>query len=112
MQPVDTEFGRKTRIDQILLQHRLLMFGWWTARHLSPSKLTRAIYRPGVASAPPTVPEPRLPTVDSSTGASYLAGIGGTGIVTVNQVLATAALQQGLQSPVSIKRGYHKRPGR
>ena len=46
--------------------------------------------------APPIVADPNFPA-PTQTQNVFLAGIGGTGIVTVNQVLATAALRAGLE---------------
>ena len=46
--------------------------------------------------APPIVADPNFPA-PTQTQNVFLAGIGGTGIVTVNQVLATAALRGGLE---------------
>ena len=65
---------------------------------------------PASAPSPPPVPEPRVAAIDSSYDI-YLAGIGGTGIVTVNQVLATAALQQGLQSSGLDQTGLSQKAG-
>ena len=45
---------------------------------------------------PPVVGRPAIPPIDRTHNV-FLAGIGGTGIVTVNQVLATAALRAGLR---------------
>jgi indolepyruvate ferredoxin oxidoreductase len=96
VQPVDTEFGRKTRIDQSTCN---LDFSCLAGD--CPSFVT-VQYDPHTATPnrksstrAPTTAEPTLPAVGSSYDI-YLAGIGGTGIVTVNQVLAAAALRQGL----------------
>src|SRR6185369_16261791 len=53
----------------------------------------RTEHRP--VPAPPSVPSPATPAV-ASTYNVFLAGIGGTGIVTVNQILGVAALRSGL----------------
>lgn len=110
VQPVDTELGRKTRIDQSSCN---VDFSCLAGD--CPSFVTVDV-DPSVASAatpwspPPAVPEPQLPVVSSSYDI-YLAGIGGTGIVTVNQVLATAALQQGLQSAGLDQTGLSQKAG-
>lgn len=98
VQPVDTEFGRKTRIDQTSCNT-----DYSCLDGDCPSFVT--VELPDPARTPgrePTRPEP--PAVDdivcdapSSTQNVFLAGIGGTGIVTVNQVLATAALRAGYE---------------
>ena len=95
VQPVDTEFGRKRRIHQSSCN-----LDFSCLRGDCPSFLTvvpgRAQQRrraaPIDASALPD-PTPH----DSATGsfAMRIVGVGGTGVVTVAQVLATAALMAG-----------------
>ncbi len=94
VQPVETELGRKTKIDQTTCNtdYSCLLGD-------SPSFLTvqvaktKPVKKAGVGEAP-TVAEPVLPA-DADL---FLAGIGGTGIVTVNQLLATAALRSDLDT--------------
>ncbi|MBB5911304.1 indolepyruvate ferredoxin oxidoreductase [Nocardia transvalensis] len=96
VQPVDTEFGRKTRIDQTSCNT-----DYSCLDGDCPSFVT--VELPDAAEAKrrtPTRPEPpELDDLDiavpDATQNVFLAGIGGTGIVTVNQVLATAALRAG-----------------
>ena len=94
VQPVDTEFGRKTRIDQTSCNT-----DYSCLDGDCPSFVTVEV-RPGKkastprAQEPPVLPDVALEPV-TSTQNVFFAGIGGTGIVTVNQVLATAALRAG-----------------
>jgi indolepyruvate ferredoxin oxidoreductase len=99
VQPVDTEFGRKTRIDQTscntdysCLDGDCPSFVTVELPHgqLAPAR------PPAQRREPPAVPDPVIRASDVCS--VFLAGIGGTGIVTVNQVLATAAMRDG--SPV------------
>ncbi|MCU1588390.1 MAG: indolepyruvate ferredoxin oxidoreductase family protein, partial [Frankiales bacterium] len=95
VQPVDTELGRKTRIDQTTCNtdYSCLLGD-------CPSFLTVQVAttrkKPARTAAPeaPAVAEPVLPAAADV----FLAGIGGTGIVTVNQLLATAALRSNLDT--------------
>jgi indolepyruvate ferredoxin oxidoreductase len=94
VQPVHTEFGRKTRIDQTSCNT-----DYSCLDGDCPSFVTVEV-RPGMKPRTPSAPEPPvLPDLDvepvTSTHNVFFAGIGGTGIVTVNQVLATAALRAG-----------------
>ncbi len=95
VQPNETEFGRKTLIDQSSCN---VDFSCLAGD--CPSFVTVEI-DPKVKpprreiAEPPVAPRPQLPAIHD-TFDLFLAGIGGTGIVTVNQVLATAAMQQGL----------------
>ncbi|WP_280235631.1 indolepyruvate ferredoxin oxidoreductase family protein [Nocardia cyriacigeorgica] len=98
VQPVDTEFGRKTRIDQTSCNTDYSCLDGdcpsFVTVELTPQNKTR---KPGTARRtvePPAVAEPGL-GVPEGTQNVLIAGIGGTGIVTVNQVLATAALRAG-----------------
>ncbi|MCW2499552.1 MAG: Indolepyruvate ferredoxin oxidoreductase [Frankiales bacterium] len=95
VQPVETELGRKTRIDQTTCNtdYSCLLGD-------CPSFLTVQVAttrkKPARTAAPeaPAVAEPVLPAAADV----FLAGIGGTGIVTVNQLLATAALRSNLDT--------------
>src|SRR4051794_11900360 len=96
VQPVQTELGRKTRIDQTSCNtdYSCLLGdcpSFLTVQVAPPSKKKQA-----KRSAPqaPAVAEPVL----STSADVFLAGIGGTGIVTVNQLLATAALRSDLDT--------------
>jgi indolepyruvate ferredoxin oxidoreductase len=96
VQPVDTDLGRKTRIDQTSCNT-----DYSCLDGDCPSFVTVEV-TPGKRSAPRATPKPPdLPDVDvepiTSTHNVFFAGIGGTGIVTVNQVLATAALRAGYE---------------
>jgi indolepyruvate ferredoxin oxidoreductase len=92
--PVETEFGRKTRIHQSSCNK-----DYSCLRGDCPSFLTvvpRGAPRkkdPRRFTVEQVLPEPmlRVPT----TAAIYMMGIGGTGVVTVNQILGTAALLDG-----------------
>ncbi|GAA5172001.1 indolepyruvate ferredoxin oxidoreductase family protein [Pseudonocardia eucalypti] len=96
VQPVETEFGRKTRIDQTSCNT-----DYTCLTGDCPSFVTVEAPAGGtarVAGARPEPPSVPAPPASSSTGTVnvFLAGIGGTGIVTVNQVLGTAAVRDGL----------------
>ncbi|GAA4473873.1 indolepyruvate ferredoxin oxidoreductase family protein [Rhodococcus olei] len=97
VQPVDTEFGRKTRIDQTSCNTDYSCLDGdcpsFVTVELVPGKAKSA------KKSRPTPPAVADPGLADATGTQnvFLAGIGGTGIVTVNQVLATAALRAGLE---------------
>jgi indolepyruvate ferredoxin oxidoreductase len=97
VQPVDTEYGRKTRIDQTSCNT-----DYSCLDGDCPSFVTVQVAQgraPRVGHSAPQAPVP--PDADTepvtATHNVFFAGIGGTGIVTVNQVLATAALRAGYE---------------
>ncbi|GAB2728252.1 indolepyruvate ferredoxin oxidoreductase family protein [Nocardia thraciensis] len=98
VQPVDTEFGRKTRIDQTSCNT-----DYSCLDGDCPSFVTVELPEPGKAKrrkkSRPRPPELEDIGFAAPTGTQnvFLAGIGGTGIVTVNQVLATAAMRAGYE---------------
>lgn len=102
VQPVETEFGRKTRIDQTSCNTdyscldgdcpSFVTVELPDAEHAKGSRSTGK--RAGDTVEPPEVADPGFEP-PQHTHNVLLAGIGGTGIVTVNQVLATAALRAG-----------------
>lgn len=97
VQPVDTEFGRKTRIEQTSCNTDYSCLDGdcpsFVTVELVPGKKKAARVATPV---PPSCLDPEHGPL-THTQNVFLAGIGGTGIVTVNQVLATAALCAGLQ---------------
>ena len=98
VQPVDTEFGQKTRIhqsscnfDYTCIEGDCPSFIEVTAR----PRTRRS--RPAPPDLPVEIPEPPRPGVPAAGFSLFMAGMGGTGVVTASQVLATAALLEGLE---------------
>ena len=99
VQPVDTPYGRKTRIHQTscnfdfsCLQGDCPSFATVTLDAGQKASTTRPVR----LDAPTDLPAPTVGVVESSDVTVRLTGIGGTGVVTVSQVLATAAMLAGL----------------
>jgi indolepyruvate ferredoxin oxidoreductase len=97
VQPIDTEFGRKTQIHQSSCNK-----DYSCLNGDCPSFVTVE-----VVQGPKPRPKPALPDITSSLQepahkvscadgyAIYMAGIGGTGVVTVNTLLGTAGMLEG-----------------
>lgn len=111
VQPVDTEYGRKTRIDQTSCNTDYSCLdgdcpSFVTVEVSSNGK--KAAQKP--RSEPPRVSDPNFSEL-TATQNIFLAGIGGTGIVTVNQVLATAALRAGYEAESLDQIGLSQKAG-
>ncbi len=114
VQPTDTFFGRKTQIDQTScnLDYSCLdgdCPSFMTVSEpgplrsavremLAPLRRSRPAGSGGVERPePPTgLPDP-IPLTDSDEVSLRMCGIGGTGVVTVNQVLGTAGMFDGFE---------------
>ncbi|GLY42893.1 pyruvate ferredoxin/flavodoxin oxidoreductase [Amycolatopsis sp. NBRC 101858] len=100
VQPVDTEFGRKTRIDQSSCNKDFSCLKGDCPSFLTviPAAAKEKAARPRADRLDATsLPEP--PTVEL-TGSDHhttrILGIGGAGVVTVSQILSVAATNAGL----------------
>ncbi|MGI9623224.1 MAG: indolepyruvate ferredoxin oxidoreductase family protein [Acidimicrobiales bacterium] len=94
VQPIDTRFGPKTRIDQTTCN-----FDYSCLEGDCPSFMTVEVAegRDARSEAPAVEIEPPMPVlaVPGDEFAMRITGIGGTGVVTVAQVLGTAAMLDG-----------------
>ena len=95
VQPVPTEFGRKTRVHQSScnVDYTCLDGDCPAFMTVVPASGPQA-KAPAAAITPGQLPAPRPVVPDDSFGVR-LTGVGGTGVVTVSQVLATAGLIAG-----------------
>jgi indolepyruvate ferredoxin oxidoreductase len=97
VEPVETEFGRKRRINQ-----NTCNLDYSCAKGFCPSFVTvegGQLKKPkkekkGNLSALPPIPEPTLPLAEPAWGI-VVAGIGGTGVITIGQLLGMAAHLEG-----------------
>jgi len=114
VQPIETPFGRKTEIDQTTcnLDYSCIEGdcpSFMTVRNDEPGffgrlfggrKVAPEIPSPSpppeLPPLPPSLPEP-VPIVPTDEFATRITGIGGTGVVTVAQVVGTAAMLDGYQ---------------
>jgi indolepyruvate ferredoxin oxidoreductase len=105
VQPTETPYGRKTKIDQAScnLDASCLKGDCPSFMTVRPSRRQRrsSTAKPSASRAAPSAPIDacRLPapvvTVSTDDCTIRLSGIGGTGVVTVSQILGTAAMLDG-----------------
>lgn len=110
VQPVDTEFGRKTRIDQTTCNTDYTCLDGECPSFVTVEVPENAVAPRHQTPTPPMVPTPTSRIPDAGFNV-FLAGIGGTGIVTVNQVLGTAALRAGLHVAGLDQTGLSQKAG-
>ena len=91
VQPIDTPYGRKTKIDQQSCNFDLSCMDGDCPAFATVTVDSRKNGEGGVE--PPTVPDPAAVVATDFT--IRMSGIGGTGVVTVSQVLGTAAMLDG-----------------
>ena len=112
VQPVDTELGRKTRIDQSTCNTDYTCLDGNCPSFVTV-ELPETRGGPNASPQPPIPPDVTDPPKTPITGVHniFLAGIGGTGVVTVNQVLAMAALRSGLHAKGLDQTGLSQKAG-
>ncbi|MFN3416940.1 MAG: indolepyruvate ferredoxin oxidoreductase family protein [Caldimonas sp.] len=98
VEPVDTEFGRKRRINQSTCNK-----DFSCVKGFCPSFVTveggqlRSARKASTQPDPsrlPALPEPALPLAETAYGI-IVAGVGGTGVITIGQLLGMAAHLEG-----------------
>src|SRR6185295_6429853 len=98
VQPVETDFGRKTRIHQSSCNKDYSCLKGDCPSFLTAVPIGDALPRKQQKRLPPAdgpLPEPATRVSCGSGYSIYLMGIGGTGVVTVDSILGTAALLDG-----------------
>ena len=115
VEPVETVFGRKRRINQSSCNK-----DYSCLKGFCPSFVTiegGGLRRPSARQAPadgfPALPEPPLPALDAGRPIFGLlvAGVGGTGVVTIGQLLGMAAHLEGLGVSVLDMAGLAQKGG-
>ena len=99
IQPVDTAFGRKRRIDQSSCNKDFSCVKGFCPSFVTVEGGELAKGSGGVALDPdklpfPVLPEPQLPALDRPWNI-LVTGIGGTGVVTIGHILGMAAHMEG-----------------
>jgi indolepyruvate ferredoxin oxidoreductase len=118
VQPVDTEFGRKTRIHQASCNKDFSCLDGDCPSFLTvkPGKAKPGRAKPGragtTAQAPASeeLPEPEV-RVRTDEFNLRITGVGGTGVVTIAQVISTAATLAGLQVRALDQMGLAQKGG-
>ncbi|MFC0251050.1 indolepyruvate ferredoxin oxidoreductase family protein [Massilia consociata] len=112
VEPLETELGRKRQINQSSCNKDFSCVSGFC-----PSFVTvegGGLKKPKKAAtseaAPPVLPMPRIPSVESPFGI-LIAGVGGTGVVTVGQILAMAAHVEGKGALVLDQSGLAQKGG-
>ena len=97
VEPLETEFGRKRRINQNTCNK-----DYSCVKGFCPSFVTvegGSLKKPkkekkGDLASLPAIPEPRLPVAENAWGI-VVGGVGGTGVITIGQLLGMAAHLEG-----------------
>ena len=98
VEPVETEFGRKRRINQSTCNKDFSCVKGFCPSFVSVQggqlKKPKRDKRGVELNALPPLPEPGLPALDSAWGI-VVGGVGGTGVITIGQLLGMAAHLEG-----------------
>ncbi len=98
VQPLETEFGRKRRIDQSSCNKDLSCLEGFCPSFVTVhgARMKKAALPSKSCSAEhPALPEPVIPALGATPYGVLVAGMGGTGVVTVSAILGMAAHLEG-----------------
>jgi indolepyruvate ferredoxin oxidoreductase len=97
IQPVETEFGRKRRIDQSSCNKDFSCLNGFCPSFVTVhgAKMRKAEGVAGKTDPLDGVPEPKQFPLDRDGWASIIDGVGGTGVVTIGAILGMAAHLEG-----------------
>lgn len=109
IQPLETEWGRKRKIDQSSCNKDFSCVKGFCPSFVtvSGSKRRHAL---AAASDPASLPEPKLPDLGDGFDL-IIAGIGGTGVVTISAILGMAARLEGLGASLYDMTGLSQKAG-
>ncbi|HRK23466.1 MAG TPA: indolepyruvate ferredoxin oxidoreductase family protein [Beijerinckiaceae bacterium] len=96
VQPLETEYGRKRRIDQSNCNKDFSCLEGFCPSFVTieGARLKKAASIAGMAAIP-SVPEPEFRDLDHDPWSCIVTGVGGTGVVTVGAILGMAAHLEG-----------------
>jgi indolepyruvate ferredoxin oxidoreductase len=111
VEPIDTVLGRKTQINQSTCNTDYSCLDGdcpsFVTLEIDPDALPRETAQRPTA---PEVPQPELPQIDGTFNL-FLAGVGGTGVITANRLLAVAADLDGLVASGTDQLGSSQKAG-
>ncbi|MEN3278529.1 MAG: indolepyruvate ferredoxin oxidoreductase [Massilia sp.] len=117
VEPLETELGRKRQINQSSCNKDFSCVSGFCPSFvtvegggLKKPKKAAAATDASASTSPPSLPVPAIPSVDTPFGI-LVAGVGGTGVVTVGQILAMAAHVEGKGAIVLDQSGLAQKGG-
>ncbi|MFJ9532208.1 indolepyruvate ferredoxin oxidoreductase family protein [Herbaspirillum sp. NPDC101396] len=116
VEPLETEFGRKRQINQSSCNKDYSCVNGFCPSFVTVEggKLKKAkrvaVEKTEAAAQGPSLPEPQLPSMGDTYGI-VVTGIGGTGVITIGQILAMAAHVEGKACSVLDMSGLAQKGG-
>ncbi len=116
VEPLETEFGRKRQINQSSCNNDYSCVNGFCPSFVTVEggKLKKAkrvaVEKTEAAAQGPLLPEPQLPAMGDTYGI-VVTGIGGTGVITIGQILAMAAHVEGKACSVLDMSGLAQKGG-
>jgi indolepyruvate ferredoxin oxidoreductase len=111
VQPVETEFGRKTKIEQSSCNKDFsCMLGDCPSFLTVEGQVAKAAVKKALPSIGADLPRPQTLSSAADFG-MRMCGIGGTGVVTVNQILCTAGVLDGYEVRSLDLTGFSQKAG-
>jgi indolepyruvate ferredoxin oxidoreductase len=113
--PLETPFGRKRQIDQSVCNKDFSCLKGFCPSFVTVegAEVRRGVETsalPGAGAVFPALPEPEMPTLDRPW-TMLITGIGGTGVVTVGQILGMAAHIEGKGAGIIDMAGLSQKNG-